>query len=98
LPVGNYTVSITAKGFAVFQQKGIVLQVDQNISVIAHLQVGSNSEVVEVTGDTGQNVDLVDATISQVVDSQRVVDLPLNGRDTLQLQYIMPVSPTITTT
>ncbi len=90
LPVGNYTVSITAKGFSVFQQKGIVLQVDQNISVIAHLQVGSNAEVVQVTGDTGQSVDLVDATVSQVVDSQRVVDLPLNGRDTLQLQYIMP--------
>jgi hypothetical protein len=90
LPVGNYTVTITAKGFAVFEQKGIVLEVDQNISVMAHLQVGTNAEVVQVTGDTGQNVDLVDATVSQVVDSQRVVDLPLNGRDTLQLQFIMP--------
>jgi len=90
LPVGNYTVTITAKGFSVFEQKGIVLEVDQNISVMAHLQVGTNAEVVQVTGDTGQNVDLVDATVSQVVDSQRVVDLPLNGRDTLQLQFIMP--------
>jgi hypothetical protein len=54
------------------------------------MKVGSNTEVVQVTGDTGQNVDLVDATISQVIDEQRVVDLPLNGRDTLQLQYIMP--------
>lgn len=90
LPVGNYTIKITAAGFEVFEQKGIVLQVDQNVTINAKLQVGSNSEVVQVTGGSGQNVNLVDATISQVVDSQRVVDLPLNGRDTLQLQYIMP--------
>ena len=90
LPVGNYTVKVEATGFEGYLQKGIVLQVDQNISVLAHLKVGSNTEVVQVTADTGQNVDLVDATISQVIDEQRVVDLPLNGRDTLQLQYIMP--------
>ena len=90
LPVGNYTVKVEATGFEGYLQKGIVLQVDQNISVLAHLKVGSNTEVVQVTGDTGQNVDLVDATISEVIDAQRVVDLPLNGRDTLQLQYIMP--------
>lgn len=90
LPVGNYTVKVTAAGFEVFEQRGIVLQVDQNVTINAKLQVGSNSEVVQVTSSAGQNVNLVDATISQVVDSQRVVDLPLNGRDTLQLQYIMP--------
>src|SRR5580698_8751828 len=90
LPVGNYTVKVTAAGFEVFEQRAIVLQVDQNVTINAQLQVGSNSEVVQVTSSTGQNVNLVDATISQVVDSQRVVDLPLNGRDTLQLQYIMP--------
>jgi len=90
LAVGNYTFKVEATGFQGYLQKGIVLQVDQNISVLAHLKVGSNTEVVQVTGDTGQAVDLVDATLSQVIDEQRVVDLPLNGRDTLQLQYIMP--------
>jgi hypothetical protein len=90
LSVGNYTVKVETAGFEGYQQKGIVLQVDQNITVNAHLKVGSNTEVVSVTGDTGQAIDLVDATLSQVIDEQRVVDLPLNGRDTLQLQYIMP--------
>lgn len=90
LPVGNYTVKISAGGFETYEQRGIVLNVDQNISVNVVLKVGSSSETVSVTGDTGQGVDLVDATISQVIDEQRVVDLPLNGRDTLQLQYIMP--------
>ena len=90
LPVGNYTVKVEATGFEGYLQKGIVLEVDQNITVLAHLAVGSNTEVVQVSASEGQNVDLVDATISQVIDEQRVVDLPLNGRDTLQLQYIMP--------
>src|ERR1035437_5473816 len=90
LGVGNYTVKAEAAGFEGYQQKGIVLQVDQNITVNAHMKVGSNTEVVSVSGDTGQAIDLVDATLSQVIDEQRVVDLPLNGRDTLQLQYIMP--------
>lgn len=90
LPVGNYTIKVEAPGFQVYQQKAIVLNVDQNITVNAKLNVGSSSQTVSVTGDTGQGVDLVDATISQVIDERRVVDLPLNGRDTLQLQYIMP--------
>lgn len=90
LDVGNYTVKIQATGFQGYLQKGIVLQVDQNVSVLAHMKVGSNTEVVEVSSGESQTVDLVDATVSQVVDQQRVVDLPLNGRDTLQLQYIMP--------
>lgn len=90
LPVGNYTVKVEAANFEGYVQKGIVLQVDQNISVLAHMKVGSNTEEVQVTADNSQTVDLVDATISQVIDAQRVVDLPLNGRDTLQLQYIMP--------
>jgi len=90
LPVGTYTLKVSAPGFQGFQQKGIVLDVDQNVTVNAHMAVGSNTEVVQVSASEGQTVDLVDATISQVVDQRRVVDLPLNGRDTLQLQYIMP--------
>ena len=90
LPVGNYSIKVVAKGFETYLQRGIVLQVDQNVTVNPKLTVGSNSETVQVTGEAGQTPDLVDATVSQVIDQQRVVDLPLNGRDTLQLQYIMP--------
>ena len=45
LPVGNYTVKVEAAGFEGYLQKGIVLQVDQNISVLAHLKIGSNTEI-----------------------------------------------------
>jgi hypothetical protein len=89
LPVGNYTVKVESAGFTTFEQKNLVLQVDQNITVNAVLQVGSTTTVVEVNGGQ-QSIDLVDATVSSVVDQQRMSDLPLNGRDSLQLQYIMP--------
>jgi hypothetical protein len=89
LPVGRYTVKVEKAGFQTFQQKEIVLQVDQSVSVLPVLQVGSVSEVMVVEAGA-TTVNLTDATISQVVDHQRVVDLPLNGRDVLQLQYTMP--------
>lgn len=89
LPIGNYTIKVEAPGFQTYQQKDIVLQVDQNITVNAALKVGATNEVVEVNSGQ-QSIDLVDATVSNVVDRQRIEDLPLNGRDPLQLQYIMP--------
>jgi hypothetical protein len=89
LPLGNYTVKVEAPSFQTYEQKGVVLQVDQNISINAALQVGATTQVVEVSG-AQPTIDLVDATVSHVVDQQRIVDLPLNGRDALQLQYIMP--------
>jgi hypothetical protein len=86
---GNYSIRVEGQGFQAYVQHGIVLEVDQNVTIRAALTVGSVSQTVEVTS-TPQGVDLVDATVSHVVDQQRVVDLPLNGRDPLQLQYIMP--------
>lgn len=89
LPVGNYDIKVEAPTFHTFVRQNIVLQVDQNITISAVMQVGASSQVVEVTGQQ-PSINLVNATVSHVVDQQRVVDLPLNGRDPLQLQYIMP--------
>ena len=89
VPTGNYSIRVENQGFQGYVQHGIVLEVDQNVSIRAALTVGSVSQTVEVTSQQ-QGVNLVDATVSHVVDQQRVVDLPLNGRDPLQLQYIMP--------
>jgi len=89
LPVGNYTMRVTKDGFRTFEQKGIILQVDQNVTVPVSLLVGAVGETVEVSG-TAAAINLTDATISHVVDEERIVDLPLNGRDSLQLQYVMP--------
>lgn len=87
--IGNYVVRVEASGFQTYEQKNIILQVDQNITIDAKLAVGTASQVIEVNA-AQQTIDLVDATVSHVVDQERIVDLPLNGRDALQLQYIMP--------
>jgi len=87
--VGTYSIRVEGEGFQAYVQHGIILDVDQNVTLRAAMTVGSVSETVEVSS-TPQGVNLVDATVSHVVDQQRVVDLPLNGRDPLQLQYIMP--------
>ncbi|RRA49147.1 TonB-dependent receptor [Acidipila sp. EB88] len=86
---GNYSVRVEAAGFEGYVQHGIILEVDQSVSIRASLTVGSIAETVQVSS-TAQGVNLVDATVSHVVDEQRIVDLPLNGRDPLQLQNIMP--------
>jgi hypothetical protein len=53
------------------------------------LQVGDTKESVQVSADV-TNVDTYTASINETVDSRRVVDLPLNGRQALQLQQLLP--------
>jgi Carboxypeptidase regulatory-like domain/TonB-dependent Receptor Plug Domain len=89
LSVGNYTLKVEKEGFQTFKQKEILLQVDKNLTIAVTLQLGEITQEVTVEGATA-GVDLVKATISEVVDQRRIVDLPLNGRDPLQLQSLMP--------
>ena len=80
LPVGPYRLEVQAKGFKDFVQRGIVLEVAQNITMNVSLTVGALTETVEVTGGASM-VETKDSSISQVIEQQRIVDLPLNGRD-----------------
>ena len=84
LPVGPYRMEVKANGFKNYVQTGIVLQVNQNIQVNAVLQVGSISERVEVSA-VASMVETKENSISNVVDQQRISELPLNGRQATQL-------------
>ena len=84
LPIGAYTLESTVSGFETYVEKGIVLRVNDHVQIDFTLKVGAVTERVEVqalaaTVETQQN------TISQVIDQQRIVDLPLNGRDPTEL-------------
>ena len=84
LPIGAYTLEATAAGFQTYVQTGIQLRVDDHVQVNITLKVGAVSERVEVSANAGM-VQTEQNTISQVVDQQRIVELPLNGRDPTQL-------------
>ena len=89
LAVGTYTLKVEKEGFQTFIQKEFLLQVDQNLTIPVTMKLGEITQEVTIEGTTA-GVDLVKATVIEVVDQRRIVDLPLNGRNPLQLQFLMP--------
>lgn len=88
LDPGSYSLTAEAPGFKSYVESGIKLQVGENRRNGIQLQVGATTQRVVVSGSAVQ-VDTRSATISEVVDSERVKDLPLNGRNPLQLQALV---------
>lgn len=84
MPVGVYTVKAELSGFKTFLLDRVQTQVDENRRVNVVMELGPVTESVTVAGDTAQ-VDTRSGTLREVVDSQRIVELPLNGRNPLQL-------------
>jgi Carboxypeptidase regulatory-like domain/TonB-dependent Receptor Plug Domain len=89
LPPAEYSVSVTANGFAGYVQRGVALQADQAITVNVTLNVGSSTQTVSVDAAPPQ-VDTTTGTLSQVIDEKRVNDLPLNGRNAAVLTTLVP--------
>ena len=84
VPIGTYELTVEQAGFDRYLRKGITLQINQNAHLDVALKIGTTSQVVEVTGDVAQ-VDTVSATLGKVETTQRILDLPLVERDTMQL-------------
>jgi hypothetical protein len=91
LPIGAYTLEAGFPGFQTYIQTGLQLRVDDHVQLDITMKVGAVSERVEVQANAGM-VQTQQNTISQVVDQQRIVDLPLNGRDPTQLITISGAS------
>lgn len=84
LPVGPYRLEVSAPGFKNYIQSGIELQVGNNVQVNVTLQLGSVRETVEVTASAAM-LETKENSVSQVIDTRRIEDLPLNGRQPTQL-------------
>lgn len=97
VPLGTYTLRVTAPGFQTFEQKGITITADQQLTLPVKLTVGSAAETVTVTG-AGSLVDTQTGTIQNTIDQQSIRDLPLSTRDVRQLvaltQGVIAVGPT----
>jgi Carboxypeptidase regulatory-like domain len=84
IPIGAYELTVEQQGFEKYLRRGITLEINQNARLDVSLQVGATNQVVEVQGDVAQ-VDTVSATLGKVETTQRILQLPLVERDTLQL-------------
>src|SRR5438046_6998563 len=95
LPVGPYKLEASLPGFRTFVQSGIVLQVGSNPTLNVTLQVGQVSEQVEVQANAAL-VETRNVSVGQVMESARIVDLPLNVRDPAQLVLLNGASMQVT--
>jgi hypothetical protein len=83
-----YTLIVEATGFKKFTQSGIVLQASQSLTLDLALTIGSVSENVSVNAQVVQ-VDTTTPTLKEVVDSVRMAEIPLNGRNAASLTTLV---------
>ena len=91
IPSGNYSLRVEQQGFKAYEQSGIVLQVNGQLSIPVTLEVGEVSEQVSVTA-MAPLVESSSGVLRETIDPVRVSELPLNGRNLLQLQSLIPGS------
>ncbi|MGC1830038.1 MAG: TonB-dependent receptor [Candidatus Acidiferrales bacterium] len=88
IPASGYDVKVDKKGFAPYEDKDIVLLVGQDLSLDVSLTMASSATQVVVVG--APMVDETKTDLSQVVGSQQILDLPINGRRVDQFVLLTP--------
>ncbi len=89
LQPGGYTLKVEMQGFAAEVQNNVELQVQQVARIDFHLRLGDTTQTVEVSGGAAL-LTTENATVGTVIENQRIVDLPLNGRNFIQLVSLSP--------
>src|SRR5437773_8112909 len=84
LALGPYRVEAGLPGFRTYAQTGIVLQVNSNPTINPVLEVGQVTEQVEVQANAAI-VETRSSAVGQVVENERILELPLNGRNVQDL-------------
>jgi hypothetical protein len=89
LPVAFYTIRVDAQGFGPAEQKDVRLQIDEHRELDFAVVPASVTTAVEVNA-TEVAVETTNATLGQVITAEQVADLPLNGRNFVQLATLAP--------
>jgi len=89
LSAGPYSITISKEGFQTHTVPKLVLLVDQNATININLSVGAVAETVSVVADAVE-VDTRTATLNTVINQKQIGELPLNGRNVLQLMQLTP--------
>ncbi|HZS06442.1 MAG TPA: TonB-dependent receptor [Blastocatellia bacterium] len=91
LPPGTYSVKVEQSGFSSGLVEDVVVQTGQTSTASIGLKVGSATEVVQIEGTSAQlQVDTSRQTVDGIVTAEKIVSLPLNGRNFLDLAALQP--------
>jgi hypothetical protein len=88
LAPAKYVVTVRMSGFS-DERAEVTLLADQTLTINLKLRLGGRTETVTVTGAESQ-VDTATSALKQVIEQQRLVELPLNGRNAAQLTLLVP--------
>ncbi len=89
VPPGNYQIRVEKDGFKSSTRSGVLVQVADSVRVNFTVEVGSIAESIEVQGGAPL-LSTENATVGTVIDNRRIVELPLNGRNYLQMVALSP--------
>ena len=86
---GTYTVAVETQGFKKVERKGVVLETQNQLTVDLQLEVGNVAESISVTTETPL-IETATASQGQVIDNQKLVDLPNIGRNPFMMSKLTP--------
>jgi len=89
LPPSTYTISVEARGFKTYRQGGVIVDVGTRVALDVRLELGATAQAVEVTA-APPVLSTQDAVTGQEVDRTLINNLPLVGRDVLDLTFLSP--------
>ena len=87
--VGNYRLRAEKAGFRTYEVENVTLEVGETASFSIHLTLGDVRTIIMASAPSGGELDTESNTLGAVVDPKRVQDLPLNGRNFLQLALLV---------
>src|SRR5579862_1747326 len=89
LDPSTYSVRVEFKGFKAFNRQGLVISVGQEAKVDVTMQTGEQNQTVTVT-EAVPLVETTSATLTGNIESEKIADLPLNGRNFVNLLTLRP--------
>jgi hypothetical protein len=89
LPVGSYDITVEHAGFKTSARQGLTLNVGDNLALNFSLEIGTAQQEVTVTGEAPL-VNTENSTLGGLVNEQQMSDLPLNGRNYMDLSLMQP--------
>ncbi len=94
LPPGTYNLRVEKAGFKAVESRNVTVDVQQTVRLDFTMSVGQVSESITVEASAAQ-LQAENATVGTVIDNKRIVELPLNGRNYLQLVALTPNATTL---